>query len=104
MVDNYRVNLFKKKLREIFKADWVRFYWSKDREHLCLSGWHYGKANLLVMRILLRKAGIDFTEIYDSTGVAKMYGQEPELDCVLIPIDQDALPERKAARGTKGEV
>lgn len=94
MVDEYRVKLFKKKLREIFNADWVRFYWSKDRSHLCLTDWHHGKENLILMRQDLKKAGIEFEDKYDSFGIQEMFGKEPELDGLSIPIDQEALPER----------
>lgn len=91
MTDLYRVNLLKKKIREITDAPWLRFYWSGDRSHICLKKFLVGEENLALIMHELRAAGIEFQvlhwdhpwfEINDVRGIS-------------IPIDQEALPERR---------
>lgn len=101
-VDNYRVGLFKKELRNILGAPWVRFYWSKDRQHLCLTRWHMGDENIEITEMLLKRDRIDIKVFRDSYGLHRAFGNPkkiPEIDSISIPIDQDALPERKMQRG-----
>lgn len=69
MTDLYRVGLFKKELRNILGAPWVRFYWSKDRQHLCLTGWHMGDENIEIAERLLKRARIDITVFRDEYGL-----------------------------------
>lgn len=93
-MDLYRVNLFKKKLREIIGAPWLRFYWSKGKCHLCIRVTdfkNYREVGPDLMQIL-KSARIDFkTDYWPSILGGALRG-------INIPIDQEALPERKTKR------
>jgi hypothetical protein len=90
VVDEYRVNLFKKKLREILEAPWVRFYWSIGGGHLCIDAYQVGPLGLENAAELLKRAGIEFR-------TTRRYSRllENQFDGISIPVDQAALPERK---------
>lgn len=96
--DEYRVTLFKKKIREALPLmRGIRFRRSKGRCNLILDvKWrYYSNAEEVMDYVLtgLKSSGIE--------GEAKdMFDWHPErrpLDYVTIPIDQAALPERKRA-------
>lgn len=93
--DEYRVMLFKKKIREALPMmRGIRFGRSKGRCHLIMDiKWRYYSNAEEVMKYALtglKAAGIE--------GKAKsMFGWSPVLDYISIPIDQAALPERKRA-------
>ena len=100
MIDNYRVNLFKRKLREILGLQNVRFYWSVGKCHLipdldCFVAWHKDTKFISDMMHRLKREGIEFVVLRDRFGIQKRFGHEPQIDALLIPIDQPALPERK---------
>lgn len=102
--DEYRVTLFKHKMREILSLmERVRFCRSKDRSHLVIEiSWRYPresteKIGAYIME-QLKANGIEFREVRDKYGIYKNHGYKgwtPPLDCICVPIDQEALPERR---------
>lgn len=88
--DVYRVTLFKRKLREILGAGWVRFYYSKGRCHLCIMSDHIGEENCEAAIRILKRNRIEFkVQRYE------FWPLEPRIRAISIPIDQEALPERR---------
>jgi hypothetical protein len=87
-MDLYRVNLFKKKLREIIGAPWLRFYWSKGRCHLCIEAHDFVHEDITEVIRDLKNAAIEFKLI----PWGSIFGNTLRL--ISIPIDQEALPER----------
>jgi hypothetical protein len=88
--DEYRVNLFKKKLRaELPEVDGLRFYRSKGRCHLILVAIRYNDPEGFTQYVSdrLKRAGISFSENKWWDGV--------RTHSLSIPIDQEALPERR---------
>lgn len=94
--DEYRVTLFKKELRTILGADWIIFYNSTGRQHLCITRYQVGDKNVGIIPNILSMARIEHSIVRDQFG---FYRDEPErlrpIDQIIIPIDQEALPERK---------
>lgn len=89
MRDEYRITLFKKKLREIIGCDWVRFYNSKGKCHLCITSIHFGQDNIALAAEYLRQGGIEFKV------TRGLFSEEDgRIWSLNIPIDQEALPER----------
>lgn len=90
--DEYRVSLFKKKLRaELPDIGGLRFYRSKGRCHLVIDTWRYYGCEDELGRYVserFKRAGIEFKEDRHSWGTQKLHA-------ICIPIDQAALPERK---------
>lgn len=104
MTDEYRVNLFKIKIRESCPEVKLRFYWSKDRCHLVLKiGHEYYPREIAeevgdyVMK-QFKVFGIEAKENRDPLGIWRRSGlslKRLPLWSISIPIDQAALPERK---------
>jgi len=92
VIDQYRVTLFKKKIKESVagKIDNVRFRSSRNRQYLFFDHWEYvnKKRAFDVFTSALSRNGISWEP------VPGLFGQK-EPWCVRIPIDQEALPERK---------
>ena len=96
MMDQYRVTLFKKELRKIIGAPWTRFYFSKGKCHLCIEGYSFGQNNLKIAIDRLRQGKIDHKVERDIFGMEQDKPEhERRIWSVSIPIDQEALPERK---------
>lgn len=99
-VSPYRIVLFKRKLREIVDIPWLRFYWSKGRQHLVIEMWSINEECHAELVARLRRARIDLKLNRSPFGIEL----DPELPedkrriwSISIPIDQDALPEGKRA-------
>lgn len=96
--DEYRVVLFKKKLRDIMGTPWLRFYNSIDRSHLVVDH-RIRREDFPEVIEDLRRAGIDHIVKRNPYG---LYSDRPEHEqpiwYVSIPIDQEALPERHRPR------
>lgn len=95
--DEYRVSLFKKKLRETLPAmSGIRFGRSKGRCHLILDiRWRYYSISEKVFEYALaqlKNAGIQ-------AEAKAMFDWGSKMDYIAIPIDQAALPERCLKRG-----
>jgi hypothetical protein len=88
----YRITLFKKKLRDIIGAHWLRFYYSKGRCHLCIMASDLGDKNTQLVIKRLKKGRIEF-ELDDWGDYSKMFGSG--IRSICIPIDQEALPESR---------
>lgn len=101
MIDHYRVTLFKKKIKEAIPGgENIRFAYSVDRAHLVIPLYmrFYGKSNEVGQLISkhLKKKKIEHKVIKDRWGLYRDWPVEKQpTDCVSIPIDQEALPERK---------
>jgi hypothetical protein len=99
--DEYRVTLFKKKIRQVLpNMPNIRFNRSKGRCHLIIhisSRYRKEHCEEIGAYVIanLNKHGIEAKEKRDSFGLARRFGYEPSLDYITIPIDQAALPERK---------
>lgn len=100
MIDQYRVQLFKKKIREINsrEIESIRFGTSVGRCHLVFDPRRYCDDEK-VAEIFIRnmsRAGIDFIVKRNPFG---LYSDRPvekqPIWYISIPIDQEALPERK---------
>jgi hypothetical protein len=91
-VDEYRVSLFKKKIRiELPEVGGLRLYRSKGRCHLVINMWRYYGNEDEVGRYIssqFKRSGIEFKEDRYSWGTQKLHS-------ICVPIDQAALPERK---------
>lgn len=96
-IDEYRVSLFKKKLRNIIGAPWLRFYFSKGKCHLCFKAWDLGyehsEENVRIAMADLTLAGVEFKTD------KRLFGDG--IWSVNIPIDQEQLPERKRCLAKK---
>lgn len=94
--DEYRVTLFKKKIRELFpEIKGLRFERSRGRCHLILPiRWRYYKYADEIFDLILRR----FKEHQIEAEPKQMFtfrDVRPKWDYITIPIDQEALPERK---------
>ena len=89
--DEYRVMLFKKKIREALpKMRGIRFGRSVGRCNLIMDiKWRYYSNADEVMDYVLSRLKADGIEAESKS----MFTWSPKLDYVTIPIDQDALPE-----------
>lgn len=90
-VDEYRVSLFKKKLRaELPEIGGLRFGRSKGRCQLIIEPWRYndGAAVIQYVSERLSQERIEFHPM-------KMFNWSECWDYIRIPIDQAALPERR---------
>lgn len=94
-MDVYRVNLFKKELRRILGAPWLRFYFSKDGCHICLEKRDIGEENVETMVQILKRNCIDF-KVCRWSETTDFFGDI--VRSINIPIDQEGLPERKQKR------
>lgn len=101
--DEYRITLFKKKIRETLpEMKRLRFERSIGRCHLIINlSWRYQRKHVeeigqFVMG-RLKERQIDFKEVRDKYGIWAGDADPLPLDCISIPIDQAALPERKRA-------
>lgn len=97
--DEYRVTLFKKNLREIMGTPWMRFYNSIDRSHLVIDQ-GVRREDFPAIIEDLRRAGIVHIVKRNPYG---LYDDRPESEqpiwYISVPIDQEALPERKRNHG-----
>ncbi len=84
--DEYRVILFKKKLRNLIGAPWLRFYSSIGRCHICIMANDFKVQDFPQVMTLLKREGIDFKK--------QLWWDEEKVYSLNIPIDQEALPER----------
>lgn len=96
--DSYRVVLFKKKIRMSIPDVDFRFAYSIDGQHLVIPLFmrFYGKTNEVssYMSAHLSKAKIDHKVIKDKYGLYRDWPEhERPVDCISIPIDQEAFPE-----------
>lgn len=87
---SYHAIKFKKQLKEILGADWLRFYWSSGKTHLCLKKWDIGEKNIPIAISILQENGIDF--VLQKWGVPFDSG---DIHSINIPIDQEAFPQPK---------
>lgn len=88
-VDNYRVLLFKKKIRSLVRVPWLRFYWSKDKSHMCILARDFKSEDFESVTNSMRQNKIDFKmSFWELFGESIPYSMD-------IPVDQEALPERK---------
>lgn len=99
-MDQYRVQLFKKKIRDLNsrEIESIRFQTSVGRCHLVFDPTRY-RDEEKVAEIFTRnisRAGIDFIVKRNPFG---LYSDRPvekqPIWYISIPIDQEALPERK---------
>lgn len=91
--DEYRVNLFKKKIREALpEIGALRFERSKGRCNLIIDvrGRYYSHADEVFNLIIER-----FREHEIVAEMKSMFSFSDKPDYITIPIDQAALPERK---------
>lgn len=97
--DEYRVTLFKKKLRSILGADWVRFYNSKGMCHLVIHRNEFAEDGIKGVPPILARARIDYKINRIPLGIwADLPEVERPIFSISIPIDQAALPERARTR------
>lgn len=102
--DEYRVTLFKKKIRGILpEFEGLRFNRSLGKCHLIIDlSWRYGpdvaEEYGAVIMAKLKSNGIQAQEQRDRYGLSKLFGGKERLDCIGIPIDQEALPERRGVK------
>lgn len=89
MIDGYRTTLFKRRLREVIGAPWLRFYFSKGKCHLCVEAHDFKKEDVPRVIQSLKRSGIDF----NLSHWPEILGGK--IWTINIPIDQAALPERK---------
>jgi hypothetical protein len=92
MNTDYRVTLFKKKLREIIGAPWLRFYWSKGRCNLCIEVHDFMTEDVPSVIQDLKNSRIDFKLVTWGS----VFGDT--LRNISIPIDQEALPDLRCRR------
>ena len=100
--DDYRVNLFKKKIKsainEVHEIDRMRFSYSIGKTHLIFDPCRYVEKDSVVEIVSkgLNRNSIEYTIKRNPFG---FYSDMPEDDqpvwYIKIPIDQEALPERK---------
>lgn len=98
--DEYRVTLFKKKLRAILgQMKGIRFGRSNGRCHLILDvSWRYFSNRDVVSKYVfntLKHHGISFVPKTMRWNESETVDAGFPVDYFSIPIDQDALPERK---------
>jgi hypothetical protein len=98
VISEYRVTLFKRKIREIIGADWIRFYYSKGKCHLCIGYPYLDGDNATVFVNRLSSARIEHKVNRDIYGLYRdlPYLERP-IGSISIPIDQEALPELRRA-------
>lgn len=80
-----RVYLFKRNLRQIIGAPWLRFEWSVGRTALIVNLFRFYREDRAGVIRRLRSAGIEFQEMRMCESWPPTY--------LSIPIDQEALPE-----------
>lgn len=97
-MDYYRVMLFKRKIKDAIPGgEHIRFGTSHDESHLIISMWphYYGKEHEVAELVSknLKKSKIDHA--IKLSPFKFQFGNSDRPWCVSIPIDQEALPERK---------
>lgn len=104
LYDEYRVSLFKKKIRAVLPSmEDLRFGRSKGRCHLIIDvSWRYqrDRSEEIGAYVMdrLKSSGIEAIVERDKYRLYRNYGHpksEWPLDYIRIPIDQAALPERR---------